>query len=201
MGGDVGVPRHCVAHQATDAPVSIRERMDVAESMMSGGHREDPARSAHAVESIALREVPHEVVDSRAGWRLMPPDSDVVFGSRSPFAWRHRERATNARDPKHRGWRVSIELPVEPQYELFGRGFRKRPGGRHSIDFRLNAHVCSRFELEIAALFVPIEIPGKRAFDVARTRVMSFDEIAVVGVHDADEVGEIRRRAGVQVAA
>lgn len=197
MRGNIGPPCHGVTHQPTDAPVSIRERMDVVEPMMSRGHRDGSTRSAHLVESVTLREVTHEVVDARAGRRLMPANGDVMFRSRPPFTWRHRELATNARDPKHRRRGVSIELSVEPLNELLGCGFRKRPGGRHSIDFRLNAHVRSRFELKIAALFVPFEVPGKRAFDVARTRVVTFDEIAVVGVHDTHDVRKVRGGARV----
>jgi hypothetical protein len=115
--------------------------------MMRGGHRDDPTRSAHAAESIPLRKVVHEVVDSSAGWRLMPADSDVMFRARSPFTRRHRELATNTRDPKHRRGRFPIELPVQPLNELGRRRFSKRSGSRHSIDFRLDAHMCSRLEL------------------------------------------------------
>src|SRR5258705_260099 len=113
MSRDIGMPRHGVTHQATDAAVSIRERMDVVEPMMSGGCRDDPARPAHAVESIPLPEVAHEVVDSRAGWRLMPADRDVLFRSRSPFTRRHRERSTNASDPQHRPGSISIEFAMQ----------------------------------------------------------------------------------------
>lgn len=41
------------------------------------------------------------------------------------------------------------------------------------------------------AIFVPIEFSRERAFDVAGTRVVSFDEIAVVGVHDAHDVRKV----------
>jgi hypothetical protein len=126
VGGNIGAPCHGVTHQSTDAPVSIRERMDVIEPMMSRGHRDDSTRSAHLVESVALREVLHEVVDARAGWRLMPPDSDVMFRSRSPFTWRHRELATDASDPKHRLRSISIEFPMQPLNELGGCGLGKR---------------------------------------------------------------------------
>ena len=159
--------------------------------MMSSGHRDDPARSAHALESITLREVVHEVVDARAGWRLVPADSDVVFRSRSPFARRHRELSTNAGDPKHRLRRISIELPVKPPNELGRRGLGRRSCGCDAIHFRLHADVRRCFHLEAAPVFVAIEVPRKRAFDVARTGVVSFDEIAVVGVHHTHDVRKV----------
>ena len=42
-----------------------------------------------------------------------------------------------------------------------------------------------------AAALVAIEFPCERTFDVARPRVVPFDEIAVVRIHDAHEVCEV----------
>jgi hypothetical protein len=128
----------------------------------------------------------------------MPAHRDVLFRPRSPFTWRHRELTTNACDPKHRRRRASIELPVEPLNELLRRGVRQRAGSRHSIHFRLNAYVRGGLELEVAAHFVLFEIPRERPFDFAWARVMPFDEIAVVGVHDANDVRKVDSGARAQ---
>ena len=45
-------------------------------------------------------------------------------------------------------------------------------------------------ELKIPSLLVAREVTGERAYDVSRACVVPFDEVAVVGVHDADEVRE-----------
>src|SRR5215217_494094 len=105
-----------------------------------------------------------------------------MFRPRSPFTWRHRELSPDTRDVKHRRRSTSIELPMQPLHELGRCGLGERSGSRHSIDFRLHAHMRSCFELEIATLFVAIEFPSQRAFDITRARVVSFDEIAVIGV-------------------
>ena len=67
--------------------------------------------------------------------------------------------------------------------------------GRHAVDFRLHAHVRRRLELEVPSLLVALQLARKRALDVPRPRVVAFDEVAVVGVHDAHETGEIGGRA------
>src|SRR6185436_19407576 len=139
-------------------------------------------------------------VDARArGW-LVSADGDLVLGSRPPFAWRHRELATGACDAQHRERSVAIKLAVEPLYEV-GRGWlRQRSAGGQPIHLRLDPHVCRRFELQVTPLLVSFEVTGKRPFDVPRTRVVALDEIAVVGVHDAYDIREVRGGARVQRA-
>ena len=57
------------------------------------------------------------------------------------------------------------------------------------------------FPLEVPPCFVARKVTRERAHDVARARVMAFDQIAVIGVHDAHEVGKGGGRRGVQAAA
>ena len=49
----------------------------------------------------------------------------------------------------------------------------------------------SDLQLQVATGLVAIELTGKRPLDVARTRVVTFDQIAVVGVRYANQVGEV----------
>ncbi len=57
------------------------------------------------------------------------------------------------------------------------------------------------FELEVAPLLVLVEIACQRALDIARACVVALDQVAVIGVHDAHEIGEIGSRARMQALA
>ena len=58
-------------------------------------------------------------------------------------------------------------------------------------------------ELKIPSLPVAREVTGERAHDVSRAGVVPFDEVTVVGVHDADELrkrgGSFRMEAGSEL--
>ncbi len=49
----------------------------------------------------------------------------------------------------------------------------------------------SGFELQVATGLIAIELTGQRPLDIERARVVIFDQIAVVGVHDANQVREV----------
>ena len=91
-----------------------------------------------------------------------------------------------------------MEFPMQPLDELRGRGLWKRPCSSHSIHFCLNAYMRRCFDLPMTPAIVAIELPRERTLDVARPYVMPFDEVAVVGVHDAREVRQVGGRTGVQ---
>ena len=55
----------------------------------------------------------------------------------------------------------------------------------------------SRLELKVAPLQV-VSMPPASARSMSRVPVMSFDKIAVISVHNADEHREICRRARMQ---
>ena len=52
-------------------------------------------------------------------------------------------------------------------------------------------HMRRSLDLEIATILVVIELSGECAFDVPWTRIMPFDEVAIVAVHDAHEAREV----------
>ena len=54
------------------------------------------------------------------------------------------------------------------------------------------------FELEVLAPRVAVELTGERALDVFWARIMTFNEVAVVGVHDAHQPGEIGSGARIE---
>ena len=105
------------------------------------------------------------------------------------------------REDEHFRRCVTIEFAVKPAEEIGRSRFGKDSARRHAIDFGLEAHMGSSLDLQIAALQIVVELPGERALDVLWTRVVAFDEIAVIGIHDAHQAGEVRRGAGMQAVA
>ena len=71
---------------------------------------------------------------------------------------------------------------------------------RHRFNFGLNPDMCSGLDLQVATTFVAIKFAGQSSLDVAWPRVMPFDQVAVVRVHDPHEVREIRGRARMEGA-
>jgi len=67
-----------------------------------------------------------------------------------------------------------------------------------SIDFGLHTNVRRSLKLKIATTFVLIQLSRQCPFDVTRPRIVTFDEIAVVGVHDAHQLRQIRGGARMQ---
>ncbi|MBZ9742122.1 hypothetical protein LB563_23840 [Mesorhizobium sp. CO1-1-4] len=59
----------------------------------------------------------------------------------------------------------------------------------------------SGLELQVTPCLILVEMARQRALDIARTRVVALYQVAVVGVHDADEIREICRRAGVKAVS
>ena len=122
----------------------------------------------------------------------------VMLLARPPLSGHHDQVTPFAVDSKHLFGSVAIELPVQPLYEVHRRRLGQAAVGCHSVYLELDAHMGCGLELQIAPAGIFIEVAGKRALDVSRARVMTLDEIAVVGVHDAHEVGEIGRRARME---
>ena len=96
-----------------------------------------------------------------------------------------------ALDLQHRVRCVAIEFAVQPTQEISLRRFVQRAGGAQPVDLGLHADMRGRFQLQMAALRLVVEVAGQSPCDVAWPRVMPLDEVAVVGVHDADEAGEV----------
>jgi hypothetical protein len=56
------------------------------------------------------------------------------------------------------------------------------------------------FELEVASRVIRVEIICECTLDVARARVVSLDEVAVVAIHQANEIRQARRACRVQAS-
>ena len=165
------------------------------EAMVSSRHGNNASGFPQPREAIARLEMGHERLDAGARGRDVAAHGAVVLRPGTPFARRHNEFASGTADSKHCLRYIPIELAMEPADELPGRRLRQPTFGRDSIYLLLDADMRSRLELQIAAPFRPIEFAGQGTLDVARSRIVSFDEIAVVGVHDAYKVGQVGRGA------
>ena len=187
-----------MTHQTADAAVAVGERVHVVEAVMGDRHRDHPAPAAHAGEPEPILEISHERRDRRARRRLVTSDDDVLIRRLAPPSRLHAVEAVPARDGEHRVRRAVVEREVEPAHELARRRFRQDARAGEAIDFRLDANVRRGLVLEIAARLVRIEIAVERTFDVARTRVVALDEVAIVRVHDPHEARETRGGPRVQ---
>ena len=52
----------------------------------------------------------------------------------------------------------------------------------------------SGLDLQVSPLFVVVEFSCQRPLNIFGARVMALDQVAVVGVHHAHDVGKIRGR-------
>jgi len=90
---------------------------------------------------------------------------------------------------------------MEPSNELSRSRLWKTAFGGHGVDLFLHADMSGCFELEISACTIGVKLPGQGTLDLARSRVVTLDEVAVVRVHQPDQVSEIGCRPGMQCSA
>jgi hypothetical protein len=65
-----------------------------------------------------------------------------------------------------------------------------------TVNFTLHSYMRRGLQLEVTTLFIYIQLSSERALDVPRSSVMTLDQVAVIGIHDAHEVGEVAGGAG-----
>ena len=68
----------------------------------------------------------------------------------------------------------------------------------HSIDVRLHPDVRGGFQLQVPARRVLLEVLSQRALDVPGPGVVALDQVAVVRVHDANEIRQVTGRPRVE---
>lgn len=107
----------------------------------------------------------------------------------------HDEVLPRALDAQYRFLGVAVELHVQPKDEIDGCRFRQPPLRRHPVDLCLNPDMGGGLDLQVASLLVLAEAARQSAFDVPRPRIVPFDEVTVVGVHDPHEICQIGGRA------
>src|SRR4051794_13122599 len=119
MRADIRQLRHGVAHQTADAPIAVRERMDVVETMVRGGHGHDAACLFERFEVIAPFEILHEILHAVAAWRDVAAHGYVMFVAEAPCTGLHEKFASATADGQHFLWSVAIEFPMKPLDEFY----------------------------------------------------------------------------------
>ena len=131
----------------------------------------------------------------------MAADGDIVLGRRAPLPWCHAKFSVGGLDTQRRLRRVAVELGVQPADEVARRRLGQPVICGQTIDLLLDTDMGGRFDLEVASPFVLIEVADERARDIPGPRVVALDEVAVVAVHQAHEIGEVRGCRGMQPGA
>jgi len=79
---------------------------------------------------------------------------------------------------------------VHPGDELRGHRHGQLAGSVRDVDRSLNIDVGLGLQGERPLVLFDL-LSGKRAFDIARSGVVTLEQIRVVAVHDSDEVGQL----------
>ena len=83
-----------------------------------------------------------------------------------------------------------VEALMDPSQEFDGCGAGQGAYAMHLIDGPLNDDVRSGLKGERAGFFLKLGT-SQRPFDVAGARIVSFDQVGVLAVHHADEIGKL----------
>ena len=128
----------------------------------------------------------------------MASNLDITLRQHAPLAGLHRDLMPVALDQEHRFGRIAVKLAMQPTDEFHRGGLGQPVFAVHPIYLGLHANMRRRLKLKVAALLIVGKLAFERAFDVARARDMPFEQVAVIGVHDPHETGEIGGGARVQ---
>jgi len=90
---------------------------------------------------------------------------------------------------------------MQPENEVQRRRFGELVGGVQPINLALQSYMGARLNLEIAPVLGLVELTTDSPLDLARRRVVTLDQIRVLAIHHAHEVGQVRRRARMLNAA
>ena len=187
-----------MGHQAADTTIAVRKGMDVVETMMRGCHRHDLLGRAHPAKLEAACEVVHEPSDFAARGRVMATNGHVLRRLAAEFAGHHLEAPAVARlHLPHRPWKIPVEVAVNLLDELARCGFIELALGEQVVYLLLDADVRARFDLKVSAT-ASVQIVNQRSLDVAGPGVVALDQVAVVAVHDRNELRQASCRTGVK---
>ncbi|WP_211256231.1 hypothetical protein [Edaphobacter aggregans] len=60
------------------------------------------------------------------------------------------------------------------------------------IDLRLDSDMRRCFDLQVAPLLILVQLPRQSALNISGPRIVSLDQVAVVGIHDAHSISQVR---------
>jgi hypothetical protein len=132
--------------------------MDVIETMMRGGKRQDGTGCAHRFEAEVLLVVCHAVSEACAGGRHVTANGVVVLWSRPPLPWCHDKRPAAITNSQHIIRSAVVERAVQSGDERARGRLRQRLARREPIDLGLHTNMRHSLALQVAAPFVLVEI-------------------------------------------
>ncbi len=173
-----------VRHQPRDAAVAVEERVNPGEAVMCRRRRKD--RLGLAELAVDLFEA---LQKARHGGRAdgdVPADRDIAVAQ---FAGDDLDLFFRRRvfDPEQIFGQQFAEAAMD-----FADGVRRDGAALETaaVDPLLDRDVRFGLELEVALLAVLAVVVLEGALDIDRVRVVPFDQVAVVAVHRAHEIGE-----------
>lgn len=131
----------------------------------------------------------------------MSADCDIVNRNTTKLPGHKLISARLVLDSEHTFRCTIIKGSVQPENELAGRRLSELTGNELRVKLSLHLDMRSRLDLEVASRVVIVEIALQCPFDIGRSCVVPFDQVAVVAVHHADEIGETGSSLWVQTAA
>jgi hypothetical protein len=121
----------------------------------------------------------------------MATNDVVLLGPRAEGAWFHAKvHTTGTLDSQHRLRRVAIELAVDPGNGFDGRRLAQFTASESLVDRALDSHMRGSFTLQIPSSAVGIQILGQGPLDVAWPGHMPLNQVAVVAIGEAEQVGK-----------
>jgi hypothetical protein len=121
----------------------------------------------------------------------MAANDVVLLGPRAEGAWFHAKvHTTGTLDSQHRLRSVAIELAVDPGNGFDGRRLAQFTASESLVDRALDSHMCGSFTLQIPSSAVGIQILGQGPLDVAWPGHMPLNQVAVVAIGEAEQVGQ-----------
>src|SRR5215469_10921934 len=165
-------------HEPCDAAVAVEKRVNPYETVMRRRSREDGLGLSEF--AVNLLEPSQETRHSTRADGGVLADLDIMIARRT------REHSLV----------FDSEKILGQQFAKAVVDFADRVGGKGAafeatrVDPLLDSNVRSSLKLEVAFFCVLAVVVFKGALDIDRMRVVSFDQIAVVTVHRADESSE-----------
>ena len=171
-------------HEPRDPAIAIEEGMDPQQPVMGRRRTENRIRLAEAGECVfemgeearhcarADRNVLTDlgvVLAQRAGYHFEPFASVGIFGPQQSV---RQQRA-------------------KAQVDLLDAGHGNRPARQAAaVDPLLDGNMGGGLQLQVALARIIAVVFLQRAFDIDGMGVMPFDQVAVVAIHGAHEIGQ-----------
>ena len=173
--------------QPHDPPIAVTKRVNPRQSMMRGGHRNEPRRLQNLRAPVKRMKAVHELRQRLEMRRRVPPDIHHKV-AQAPWLNPIWPAARGLR-PVHTIRKAGIEFPMEPAHELRGVHIH-RSGRQPFLHDPLDGNVRQTELLVVTLRFVAGEVALQRPFDLPRRGFMPLDQVRVITIHLPNQVGQ-----------